>query len=91
MRKPEMVRETSKRTGYTLAVCDEIISECFHVIADTLAAYEEVRIPNIGVIEVRDYDGRQYYDIHSGELKRSGSMKKVKFRPSSVILNLVNA
>lgn len=91
MRKAELARETSQRTGYTIGVCDEIITECFQVMVDALAAFDEVRIQNLGVLEVCDQKGKQYYDIHSGEIKHSKDSKKIKFKPSSVVTDLINA
>ena len=89
MRKNELVRETAKRTGYTIGVCDEIISECFQVIIDTLAAHEEVRLPNIGIFEVKTRKGRNYYNVSKNEMSRYEDSKILKFRASSLINDLI--
>lgn len=84
MTRDELIRETSKRTGYTLAVCKEIIHETFAVMGDELIGHGDVKIPKFGTfysstIKERDIKMPDGKIVH----KEASYMPKVKF--SSVI------
>lgn len=85
----ELARETSLRTGYTIKVCDEIIQEMFSVMRDTLAAYEEVKVPKFGTFSVYDRRPRNLYNHATHEVNHIEGYKCPKFLPSAQLKEAV--
>lgn len=80
MTRDEIIRETSKRTGYTLAVCDEIIKETFTVMRDELIGRGDVKIPRFATFYVAPTPAREIR-MPNGEMKfvEASYAPKIKF------------
>ena len=89
MTQSELVKEASYSTGYTQAVCDEIIREAFNIIFKTLESYDNVKIPGFGTFSVYDRKSRNLYNHKTHEVNYVEGYKYPKFNPSAQLKEAV--
>ncbi len=87
----EIVRETALRTGYTIAVCDEIIKEAFKVMAGALESYDYVKMKNFGTFEVYDRIPRDIYNFATKEVNHIDGYKSIRFIPAAQLKEAVRS
>ncbi len=85
----ELIKETSKRTGYEIYVCDEILKEAWRIIGDQLEGYGNVKIPNLGVFEVYKRQGHQYFDNYTKDMVKMEPYMYPRFRASKELKNRI--
>ena len=90
MTRSEVVRETARRTNYTIAVCNEIIREMFDIIADELEGHGEVIVPNFGKFQCKRV-GARTITLPSGERVQREEHLEPKFKASDSLRRRVRA
>lgn len=90
MTKAEII-DAAKATcpGATKADIECGMNLIFEVISNALARGEKVVVPHFGIFEVRDVAARQGRNPQTGELVTIPASKRVGFRASSTLKNLV--
>ena len=68
MKRSELIKEVSYRTGYTQMVCSEIIKEAINVICLELEGHGDVQLPNLGVFDVYSKKATKVRMPNTGDL-----------------------
>lgn len=85
----ELIKETAKRTGYEICACDEILKEAWRIIGDQLEGHGSVKIPGLGVFEVYERQGHQYFNNYSKSMVKMEPYMYPRFRTSKELKNRV--
>lgn len=78
-------------SGKNRKFCEDFIRELFHLVADSLANGENVRIKGFGNFKLVEVDARAGVNVSSGERQEFAAHKKVVFTPAKEISALINA
>ncbi len=81
----ELARETAKRTGYSIAVCNEILAEMWKTISDELEGHGSVKILEFGVFEVLKRKSFRYFNPKVNKVVESGDFMFPRFKPSKIL------
>ena len=87
----ELARETAKRTGYSIAVCDEILDEAWKTISDELEGHGSVKILKFGIFEVKKRKSIRYFNPKVNKVVESGDFMFPRFKPSEILKKKVKS
>lgn len=81
--KPDLVKELSKRTGFSQARCSYFISEFTHMVMDLVEENHDVQIKGFGTFKTTYLKGRKGRDPNTGEQIHISGRKRPVFRPGT--------
>lgn len=67
-----------------------ILDGFLHVIAETLASGEEIRLPNVGVLAVRNHKGQDFHIVHGQHAAAIKPYKRVHFLANQWVKDKLN-
>ena len=78
MNKTELVKATAKKAGKTIGVTGEVFAALQEVIVETLKNGEDIKVPGLGNLLVKDVPERKGRNLHTGEEIVTPAHKTVK-------------
>ena len=79
MNKKELVKEVSKKTGFTLAESNNAINALLETITESLRSGESVYIRHFGSFLVKERKARRSMNINTKKIMTIPAKKVVKF------------
>ena len=90
MKKNEVVKEVSKRSGLPKAECDKVVDTFIDVIRDALVDDGKVIIRGFLTLETSELKARNGYNPITGQLEQYAPVKIVKCKVGRPIKDAVN-
>ncbi|MCM1319131.1 MAG: HU family DNA-binding protein [Muribaculaceae bacterium] len=88
---PELSEAVARTTGYNANACELFLRELFAVVAETVAAGENVKIKGIGSFKSTIVEERKSVNVNTGEQMLIPSHRKVTFSPEKALAETINA
>lgn len=90
MKYGELVARVGLRTETSMTFVEPIIGQFLLVIAEALASGEEVRLPGVGSLAVRDHKGRNFHIVHGQHTSSVLPYKRVHFSANQWLKDKLN-
>lgn len=90
MKYGELVARVGLRTETSMTFVEPIIGQFLLIIAETLASGEEVRLPGVGVLAVRDHKGQDFRIVHGQHVAGIKPYKRVQFSANQQLKDKLN-
>ena len=78
MTKTELIKATAKKAEKTIGVTSEVFAALQEVIVETLKAGEDIKVPGLGNLLVKDVPERKNKNLQTGEDIITPAHKTVK-------------
>lgn len=88
---PELSEAVALTTGYNVKACELFLRELFAIVAETVAAGENVKIKGIGSFKSTIVEERKSVNVNTGEQMIIPSHRKVSFSPEKALAEAINA
>ena len=88
---PELSEAVARTTGYNVKACELFLRDLFAVVAETVAAGENVKIKGIGSFKSTMVEERKSVNVNTGEQMVIPSHRKVSFSPEKALAEAINA
>ena len=85
MTKADIVERIYKEVGFTKKEAAELVDVIFHVIKNTLACGEKVKISGFGNFSIKDKSVRTGRNPQTGDAMEISARRVLFFRPSQVL------
>ena len=90
MTKADIVEQIYERVGFSKKESAELVERVFHIMKETLARGEKVKISGFGNFVVREKNARKGRNPQTGEEIRLEARRVLTFKPSLVLKNILN-
>ena len=90
MTKAEIVEQIYERVGFSKKEAAELVERVFHIIKDTLADGDKVKISGFGNFVVREKNARKGRNPQTGQEILLDARRVLTFKPSLVLKNVLN-
>ncbi len=90
MTKAEIVEQIYERVGFSKKEAAELVEKVFHIIKETLAEGEKVKISGFGNFVVREKNARKGRNPQTGQEILLEARRVLTFKPSLVLKNILN-
>lgn len=89
MNMHEFAKRTACESGCTIEETEGVLKAAFTVLARALAAGEKLTVSNVGTFHVMQSPAQQAYNPQTGQMFPLGPRKRVKFRPTGRLVQMV--
>ena len=89
MNKRELTNACASHVNVTKSAIEQVIDYLTVILGNELIETGYVKIPHLGSLSVQTRQSRNYYDMNSGDIKRSKQLNTIKFQPSSELKQLI--
>ena len=90
MTKADIVERIYERVGFSKKEAAELVEKVFHIMKDTLAEGEKVKISGFGNFVVRPKNARKGRNPQTGQEIVLEARRVLTFKPSLVLKNILN-
>ena len=89
MNKRDLIDACASHVDVTKTAIEQVIDYLTVTLGNELIKNGYTKIPNLGSLSVQNRQSRNYYDMNSGDIKRSKQLNTIKFQPSSELKRLI--
>ena len=91
MTKTDIIDRLASETGVTKTDTKMMLNAFLKVISDELAKGEVIRFSEFGTFTVGTVDEHDHYNAFTGETIHCPEQKRIRFKPSRTLKDLINS